>query len=187
MSIRTYSRVLDWKDSETLFTHELQASPHNYFIENNLGDLYMQDGEYDKAKPYIFDSVKQYPYLGNLNNMAIIFAHDNNIKKANIYFALALNQGRSYTAYKNYAFFLLLYAKDYKKTLDIAFRGTQLYPSGSELYLAKAIAEYQIGNYKDAERDAKQADILFPSTRSHKIYNEISKKDKLHLEKDFKL
>lgn len=184
-SIRTSSRILDWKDSQTLFIHELQISPHNFLIENNLGDLYIQNGDYQKAKPYIIDSVRQYPYLGNLNNMAILLTHDNNINEANKYFTLALQRGGSYTVYKNYAFFLLLYAKDYKKTRYITSKGIEAYPKGNELYLTRALAEYQTGDFQNARKDAMYANTLFPSKRSQKIYNEINTKQKLLLEKLF--
>lgn len=186
-SVRTFLRVRDWSDSLTLFTRELQTSPHNYLIENNLGTLYLQDKQYEKARPYIADSVKQYPYLENLNNMAILFAHDKNYREANEYFTLALQHGSSYLVYKNYANFLLYIAKDYPGAYRVADRGIGFYPTGSELYLIRAQVNYHNGNSTKALKDAQYAYRLFSSKWAYEIMIAIKEKRKLHIEKYYKL
>jgi len=182
-SFRTYVRILDWRNSETLFTHELRTNPHNFLIENYLGNMYMDDDNYNKARPLIADSVKQFPYIGNLNNMAILYEKDNNIKKANDYFLLSLQQGANYQVYRNYANFLFYIVHDDKHASIIATRGIQLYPTGSELFLVRAQAEYHSGNYRKALTDAKYANSLLPTKLSREVLTAIREKRDINLSK----
>jgi len=186
-SYRTYVRVSDWKDSETLFTHELRVSKGNYLLQNNLATLYIRQGKYREAKPLVTESVKQYQYFGNLNNMAILFAHEKNFSKAAEYFKKALKEQGSYMVYQNYANFLLYYLKDYKEALAISDLGLQKYPAGSGLYLIKAQSAYRQGNFAQALKDAKMANTLLPSAWTKEVYNAIQARKEIKFEKYFKL
>jgi Tfp pilus assembly protein PilF len=184
---RTFIRVFDWKDSETLFTHDLKIAKGNYLLENNLGTLYIRNGEYEKALPLVRDSVSKYQYFGNLNNMAVLFVHEKNLLKAEEYFKKALQGGSSFMVYQNYSYFLLYFKKDYKEAYRISYIAIQKYPSGSSLYLIKAQAEYHLGNYNQALSDAKTANELFPSQWTKEVYNAIQAKKEIQVEKFYKL
>jgi tetratricopeptide (TPR) repeat protein len=185
-SIRTYLRIFDWRDSETFFTHELQTDPHNFLIENYLGSIYLDKQDYKKATPLIVDSIKQYPYLGNLNSMAIIETHNKKIAEADSYFTQALHYGSTYTAYENYANFLLYIKKDVGNAYHLANAGIQKYPEGGDLYLVRAQTEYTMGNKTQALKDAKIADRALATPLSNEVFSAILFNRKINYEKFIK-
>lgn len=187
LAARTYIRIGDWRDSKTLFTKELQTSKGNYLLENNLGTLYIQEGEYEKAWPLVEDSVRQYQYFGNLNNMAVLYVHKKNMAKAEEYFKKAIRGQTAFMAYQNYAYFLLYFKKDYKETIKIAGRGIKIYPESGTLYSIKAQAEYQMGNHNQALLDAKIGYVMLPSPWSEEVYKAIVAKREIQVEKFYKL
>ncbi len=187
LAIRTYIRIGDWRDSRTLFTKELQTSKRNYLLENNLGTLYIKEGEYEKARPLVEDSVRQYQYFGNLNNMAVLFVHKKNNAKAEEYFKKAIRGQTAFMAYQNYAYFLLYFKKDYKEVIRITDIGIRNYPQGGTLYLIKAQAEYNLENYNQALLDAKTAYKIFPSPWAEEVYKAILTKKEIRVEKFYKL
>ena len=48
-AVRTYTRSMDWIDSETLYTANLATYPDSYIVQNNLGSLYLDRGEVDNC------------------------------------------------------------------------------------------------------------------------------------------
>jgi len=185
-SIRTYLRTYDWHDSKTFFTHELQTNPHNFLIENYLGSIYLDEQDYKKATPLIVDSLNQYPYLGNLNSMAIIETHNRKYNDADYYFTQGLKYGSTYSAYKNYANFLLYIKKDDRKAYQLANIGIQKYPDGSELYLVRAQTEYILGDKTQALIDAKRADRTLATPLSNEVFSAILFNRKINSEKYIK-
>jgi tetratricopeptide (TPR) repeat protein len=186
LSIRTYIRVGDWRDSMTLFTHELKTAGDNYILENSLATLYIRNGEYGKALPLVKKSVSTYEYFANVNNMALLYAHQKNFKKADEYFSKAIRMNGNFMVYQNYANYLLYYKKDFKKAIEIADIGIQRYPNGSFLYTIRAQAEYNLGNYRKALSDAQTAEKLTPSAWTKEVYDAIKEKRKIQTEKFFK-
>lgn len=187
LAIRTFIRVGDWKDSVTLFTADLQVSKRNYLLENNLGTLYIREGEYEKARPLVEDSVRQYQYFGNLNNMAVLYAQRKNLPKAEEYFKKALQGHTAFMAYQNYAYFLLYFKKDYRQTISVTNLGIQNYPNGGTLYLIKAQAEYKLGNYDQALKDAEIGYKITQSAWAEEVYSAIMAKRAIRVEKFYKL
>ena len=187
LAIRTYIRIGDWRDSKTHFTKELQTSKGNYLLENNLGTLYIQEGEYEKAWPLVEDSLRQYQYFGNLNNMAVLYVHKKNNAKAEEYFKKAIRGQTAFMAYQNYSYFLLYFKKDYKEAIKTTSSAIQRYPAGSSLYLIRAQAEYQLGNYDQALLDAKTAYKILPSPWSEEVYKAVMAKKEIRVEKFYKL
>lgn len=187
LAIRTYMRVGDWRDSKTHFIKELQTSKGNYLLENNLGTLYIQEGEYEKAWPLVEDSLRQYQYFGNLNNMAVLLVHKKNNVKAEEYFKKAIRGQTAFMAYQNYSYFLLYFKKDYNEAIKTTSIAIQKYPAGSSLYLIKAQAEYNSGNYNQALLDATTAYKILPSPWSEEVYKAILTKKEIRVEKFYKL
>ncbi len=186
-SIRTYIRVGDWHDSMTLFTHELKTAGDNYILENSLATLYIRNDQYQKALPLVKKSVNTYEYFANVNNMALLYAHQNDLQKADQYFYKAIKLNGNFMVYQNYANFLLFYKKDLKKTIQITNLGISRYPAGAALFAIRAQAEYQTDEYAPALSDAKKAYKLSPSPWTKEVLNAIIEKRQIQLEKFYKL
>ena len=52
LSVRTYTRTLDWQNPLTLYFHDVQIDPTSFYLNNNLGLAIFSQGEYQKAIPY---------------------------------------------------------------------------------------------------------------------------------------
>jgi tetratricopeptide (TPR) repeat protein len=183
LSLRTFVRAFDWRDSITLFTKDLKVSQDNYILENNLGTVYIRDKHYDQAKPLIEKSVATYPYFGNLNNLAIIYLHEKQLDKARVYFLKAIDNNGNYMAYKNYANFLLYMQKDYQEARDFTIKSLKLYPNSGLLWLVLAQAEYRLDNQEKALTAAQTAYDLTPYDMSLEVLTAIKYKKDFDVEK----
>jgi tetratricopeptide (TPR) repeat protein len=56
-----------WKDTSTLFEHTLNVTKNNYTIEGNLGSLYANQGDYERALPHFANAVRIRPDLADLH------------------------------------------------------------------------------------------------------------------------
>jgi protein O-mannosyl-transferase len=183
LSLRTFVRAFDWRDSITLFTKDLKVSQDNYILENNLGTVYIRDKHYDQAKPLIEKSVATYPYFGNLNNLAIIYLHEKQLDKAREYFLKAIDNNGNYMTYKNYANFLLYMQKDYQEARDFTIKSLKLYPNSGLLWLVLAQAEYRLDNQEKALTAAQTAYDLTPYDMSLEVLTAIKYKKDFDVEK----
>lgn len=52
LSVRTYTRTLDWQNALTLYYHDVQVDPDSFYLNNNLGLAIFAQGDYEKAIPY---------------------------------------------------------------------------------------------------------------------------------------
>ena len=171
----------------TLFTRELKTAGNNYILENSLATLYIRDGEYERALPLVKKSVKTYEYFANVNNMALLYANQNDLEKADEYFNKAIRMNGNFIVYQNYANFLLYYKKDLKRTVELTNIGLRRYPAASALFVIRAQAEYQIDKYALALSDAKKAYELSSSPWTKEVLNAITEKRKIQAEKFYKL
>ncbi len=183
MAARTFIRTFDWRDSVTLFTHDLKVSQDNYILENNLATAFIRDKKYDSAKPLLQKSVSTYPYFGNLSNLAIIYLHEKQPDKAQEYFLKAIASNGNYMTYKNYANFLLYVKKDYEETRKFTQESLKLYPKSGLLWLVLSQAEYRLGNQPKALEAAQTAYDLTPFDMSLEVLTAIKNKKDFDVEK----
>ncbi len=183
LSMRTIIRTGNWRDSQTLFEHDIKVSSGNYFLQNNIGTVYINDKKYSQAKSLIEASVTAYPYFGNLNNLAIIYMNEKNLNKADEYFRKALIINTSFQVYRNYSNFLLYVVKDYKKTEQLTATGLAFYPNSGLLWLAYAQAQYYLGNQEKALQAARKAYEIEPFDMSLEVLTAIKEKRKINIEK----
>ncbi len=187
LSVRTVIRTFDWRNSWTLTVRDLAISPGNYFLENNLGTLFIRQKQYDQAKPYIVSSVARYPYMSNLNNMALILAHEGQFEKARQYFERSLVAGGGYGVYQNYINVLLYMMKDYKAVKQVSTTALEYYPEGPYLWIALAQAEYALGNTEAALTAARRALLLTDSALIVEVYSAITENREMNVEKYIEL
>lgn len=133
LSLRTIIRNRDWRDAYTLFSRDLKTSGDNYYLENSLASLYIDEGKYGPAKPLVESSVKKFPYFGNLNNMAVIYAYEKDFTRAGEYFEKAIEKRGNYSVYLNYANFLAFVKNDPDGAKAFIEKALKLYPESSQL------------------------------------------------------
>ncbi len=60
-AVRAHTRSLDWRDSETLYTANLRTYPDSYIVQNNLGSIYLDRGEVDRAIAMFERAIELHP------------------------------------------------------------------------------------------------------------------------------
>ena len=170
LALRTLVRSFDWYDSKTLLTHDIALTQGNYYLENMLGALYIQDKNYAAAGPYIESSVAAYPYFGNLTNLGIIYLKQKNYPQAKIYFEKALEARGNYATYQNYANFLLYILKDYQAAHDFTEKSVVRYPKAGLMWLVLAQAQYYLGEKDQALASSWTAFTLKPFDMTYDVY-----------------
>lgn len=147
---RSSIRTFDWRNSETLLTHDIAVGSTNYYAENLLASIYIRNGAYDKALPLVEDSLRQKPFVGNWSNRAILAMHAGNLLMAEQYFQKAASGSTVYQAVVNYASFLLSVKKDASSAAVYARESRIMYPNSDDLkkifYEAEYIAKYTKNN-----------------------------------------
>lgn len=58
---RTNDQLRCWQNSDTLFSHALQATKNNFLAHNNLGSHLYSHGRHDEAMKHYIEAVKIYP------------------------------------------------------------------------------------------------------------------------------
>lgn len=61
MMLMTNAQLKHWKDGERLFTHALRVTENNWMAHYNLGAIYENRGELEKAKFHFMKTVEIYP------------------------------------------------------------------------------------------------------------------------------
>lgn len=147
LSLRTFIRTFDWRDSLTLYMHDLKIQQDNFFLQNSIGAELIIAGKYEQAKPYVESSVKAFPYFGNVNNMAAIYLSEGNTEKTREYLQKALTLGDNYLVYQNYSNFLLNYdtPQNAKKFTEEALAK---YPQNPKLRQNLTKAQEMLGDVK---------------------------------------
>jgi protein O-mannosyl-transferase len=102
-SIRTVIRNGDWKNNMTLYSHDIYVSPQSFDLSNLLGESYLQQHQYDKAKIYLEKSNQLGPgYWITLEGLGEVYADTGHINKAISAFSKAIESNdRYYPAYVN--------------------------------------------------------------------------------------
>ena len=139
---RTFVRTLNWNNSETLFTHDLQTAESNYYLENLYASLLITEGKIDEAAPYIEKSLAEYRFLSNLQNMAIVRMKRGQLTEADAFFSESLINKHNYPAVQNYANFLLFVSDDTEKANVVAQKYLTEYPEAPYLWMVAAIAHF---------------------------------------------
>ncbi len=134
-SIRSFIRVLDWRNGLTLFGHDIKKNS-SFDLQNNLGVELFRIGKFKQAKEYFEISTKLAPYWWvNWNNLGAIYEREKNYQKAAEYYQKAIDNGQYYLAYENLAKILVLHGNNQKKTEEFLQGALNLFPENQNLLL----------------------------------------------------
>jgi protein O-mannosyl-transferase len=157
----THRQIGYWKDSETLFSHAVQATTHNGIAENNLGAAFVEKNELAAAFPHFQAAVQYAPDLGSAHyNLALLLHRQNQLKEAANQYRLAIAYaGDAQEAAQAHNNLGVLYLGLNNLTVAKAEfdKAISLNPNEVNSYLARGTVEYQLGKLDDAIADFTQA------------------------------
>lgn len=162
-SLLTIRQNRVWKDDKTLYTHILKYSPKSARIHYNLGELYRQDGEFNKAitKYNIALDIKP-DYISAYNNLGNLYDEMREHDKAIEEFKKSLNVKPNYIAYNSLG--IAYYNKGlWDLAIDQYSKAIELNQDSPTPYVNMGNAYYQKGDIDNAESAWRIALKLDPS------------------------
>ncbi|MBI5122305.1 hypothetical protein HZA75_00440 [Candidatus Roizmanbacteria bacterium] len=154
LSMLTFVRNTQWQSRFTLLNHDVQYA-QSPLLDSFYGGMLIINGQLDKAKPYLEESISLNPQLGhNFNNLAIYYEKKNDYTRAkalyweNIHRNSEFSNTYIYISYENLSH-LALNDNNPKEAKSLAEKAVSLSPFDAHALEYLAIAEYQLGE-KDA-------------------------------------
>lgn len=147
-------RNFAWKDSIAFYEDVLRYTPDSVRINNNLGNLYNQEGDLKKAEFYYQRSIESEDTFAQPHyNLGVIRMNEGNLEEAKKEYLRAVELNPSfYYAYQNLAF---IYANegDYVEATNVLVALLELRPNDSAVY-------YNLGLVYAARGDVENARIV---------------------------
>lgn len=159
LSFRTIIRNSNWKDSLTLFSHDIKISKNNFELEALLGYELVSIDRYKEAKIHLEKSLKTYVQSPVLNNLGTVYFKEGNIDKALIYFHKSLALGEDESIRQNISYVLLNH-KSPNEANKFIQDSLKIFPSNPVLWAYLAIIQYKMGNANEAQFAAQRCFIL---------------------------
>lgn len=146
-SIRTFLRVLDWKDGLTLYLKDEPLAKGNFDFENNLGVYLHRAGKYKQALPHYVRSTEIAPHWWtNWNNLGVSYQMAGQEKKAERAFLQSIKNGDYYLAYENYANLLIKQKRYLKLKKFLENKALPKFPYNERLYQIYQFVQEQNAN-----------------------------------------
>ncbi|HKF25350.1 MAG TPA: tetratricopeptide repeat protein, partial [Candidatus Acidoferrum sp.] len=167
----TLRQTTYWKDSFTLFQHALQVTPVNFIAETNLGEAYMQVGRWDLAYDHFLRATQEKPHFGLAQyNLGIVLAGQGRRQEAREAFELAIRYGQEgpeiANAYHNLGI-VLLDDKQLAEARAMFSEALRLMPRKQSSYLARALTEFRLSDFRAAESDFLAAIAVAPDAAGY--------------------
>jgi protein O-mannosyl-transferase len=155
--VLTHRQTGYWKNSFTLFEHAISVVPSNFIAENNLAEAYMQTGRQDLALPHAVRATQLRPRFGLAHyNVGTMLAAEHRGDEARREFELAIRYGQEKpeiaSAYHNLGI-VLLDEKRLSEAAAMFSEALRMDPNRQNTYLARGSAEFQMSDFRGAERD----------------------------------
>lgn len=189
LSIRTIIRNTNWKDPLTLYTHDITIVD-NFDIENNLGTVYFNQGNYQKALIYFEQSNKHYPFEINIYNLGVTYENLGDYSRAKEYFTELTNKEYIILGevFREKAFEGIAKIQAYKEkptitTVEFIKTGLRNYPDSGYLWAALAYTDYKLGNNAEALQAVTKAKNILPLPSTNYFYIQILDKQPIELGK----
>ena len=118
----TRSELKNWQNDFTIYAQALKNSDENALVENNLGVLYLNNKEYDKAMLHLKKGLELAPNDSESHkNLAILYYKLDDEKNGEMHFEKAISlKPDDAGAYVQYANLLLKYGKKAKAILFLS-------------------------------------------------------------------
>ncbi|RJP46121.1 MAG: tetratricopeptide repeat protein [Armatimonadetes bacterium] len=183
LSIRTIIRAEDWKDSYTLYTHDLALSRESYTINNNLGVELFKNNEKEEAAKRFKRALEIMPKSWDAwNNLGVAYLDKGDFKEAKNAFEKAVEIDPTfYAANTNLARVLLFYnsALSAKEFIEKAL---EIFPQDPVLLEILSMAEYRLGNFFRAIELAEQANLSAPNDLNEYLLAQLRNSQKVDVE-----
>ncbi len=171
-SFRTFIRNTNWYNGISLYSYNLQYIKNDDVIENALAVELMKVRDYPEAQIHFKNLLARNPTQFALYiNLAETYELTGDISDAKSTYEKVLNIDGSGIGYYNLSRIILQKESNPTEAIKIAEKGIQQYPQNANLWIVMAIANYELGNQKDALSEATKAKDLLPSPQADTIYN----------------
>ncbi len=132
-SVRTFVRTFDWRDSLSLYSHDINISK-SFDLVNNLGVVLYRNGDIEAARGYFEKSIKMSPsWWTNYNNLGAYWEAKGDLAKAEELYLTAMKNGNYYLAYENYAGILIKQGKVSKAKDFLENTALKYFPQNQKL------------------------------------------------------
>lgn len=188
---RTHLRTYDWRNELTLIQHDIKAQPDSELLNYNLAQLYIENGKYKEAIPHLEKTIQAsqkyiyYYFLGESYRQTGQFG------KAMIMYNNAIQKMEGMPQKEKiiepYVFLaeLYLHLKQPHQVVTILSDTVLNTPTSIPImFLLRASAEVELGNYDNALRYATFAKVHAPSSITENFY--IYLQDRITKEKNEK-
>jgi len=172
LSMRTIIRNSNWANGITLYSHDLKYQQNNG-LDDMLAAAYFYNSDYANAQKIYEIQIKRYPNQAALYyNLGFIYEREGNFPKAEVIYKNGLRTDVLGVIYANLAKLLLEEGK-IKNAKDISEQGLMKFPKNGSLLIIDAIADYKIGDKKNALDKAIRAKNVSDDRSIDQIYQGI--------------
>lgn len=183
----TFVRTAQWQSPLSLYKHDIKYAGNSPVMASYYGALLVDQGDLVEAEKYLTESVTSNPSIGsNLVNLAVLYEHQGKYASAEAIYKQHISQNKSSNyavlSYQSLTRLALIHENNPTKAKYFAQKGLSLYPSNTLLMQYLAVADYFLGEKKEAESLSKKLYDSSPNTQTQKIYTLI-KEDQLTREK----
>ena len=169
LSLRTLIRNLDWRNQDTLWLATAKTSPSSPQNHNNLGDLYVRRGEYQKAVEEFKKAIELKPnYADAYHNLANIYHQlgKNDLAEENYKKALEFNPFL-WQSHQNLAAIFFNQGKT-REALEELKKAIEIFPQNPELYVNLGIIYQKLNQKEEALKAWQKSLSLDPQNQNAK-------------------
>lgn len=169
LSLRTFTRSIDWKNNFTLFSGDEKYSSDSFDLQNNLGVAYFRNGNLKEAKKHFEKSIELSPNWWTAhNNLGVIYQNEKKYEEAKKLYETSIKNGNYYLAYENLA--KIRYGTENPKNL-LPFIETALshLPYNETLNKIAALAYYQSGASESAKLYAQRTFLINKTQENYNL------------------
>lgn len=170
---RTFLRTFDWRDSLSLFSHDIQYAPKSFDLQNNLGVALFRNGNYKKAKKHFEKSIEFSPrWWISYNNLGVIYQREENIKKAKELYEKSIKNGDYYLAYENLAT-IKFKTEQSDKVIPFLEQALLKLPNNELLNKIAALSYYKMNATDSALLYVRRAYLLNQSSENYTLFQKL--------------
>ena len=145
LGTRTIIWGFDWKNADTLASHDITVSTDDYNAYDTLATEQLNQGNFNKAHEYIDKSISIYPTFNNYATLGGILANQRQYSEAVSIYDKGLQYGSDMLIYNSLGELTLVYG-GYSSGLQYFGSTLQLFPQDSILWTYLAVFEARYGN-----------------------------------------